>query len=584
MYSPWPEVDTALSTIIAGAVASSLETTTLDFKSEKTRSYGDTIKNVVEAVICFANTSGGYVVMGVDDKAAGKEAVLGTLLRTQDVKRRVYDMTDPPLVVEVVEIDIEGKVVLAVHVPASVDIHSDKQGRATRRIGTDCKPMSPKDQQRLREERQGLDWSAQPTALSVSDVDSDAMDEARKRLRAFADDRRDLAQLGDRDLLAALGVIDSDGHLLRAGQVLFCSSPGEPRIVYQHRLTSGGEPRAVERLEGPLVIAFQRVMDLVQARLELTPVTLRGGQQIQIEDFPELAVREALSNAVIHRDYHLDGPTTVEHSPSTFVVTSPGPLVAGVTLANILTHPSKPRNPTLAHAARVLGFAEELGRGVDRMYREMVRSGKQIPSIEESFNNVRVVLLGTSPNVHIARYVRQLPEHEQDDTDTMLILFTLCSTRLVSAEMLSKLLQRSVGETEVVLRRLSEDDVAMLEATKGTARLAHPMYRLQQEALRVLGTAVSYNKFTTTQSDRKVVAHIREYGKITNKTVQNILDLNIPQARAILADLVERELLVKTSGHQRGPGVEYGPGAKFPPAPAKRKRSAKESTDAGEQE
>ncbi|MHB8892917.1 MAG: hypothetical protein ACYC65_12820 [Candidatus Limnocylindrales bacterium] len=65
-------------------------------------------------------------------------------------------------------------------------------------------------------------------------------------------------------------------------------------------------------------------------------------------------------------------------------------------------------------------------------------------------------------------------------------------------------------------------------------------------------------------TDRKVIAHVSEYGKITNRTVQNLFDVTVHPANAIIDDLVRREVLVKTSVQQRGPGVEYGPGPRFP--------------------
>ncbi len=61
-----------------------------------------------------------------------------------------------------------------------------------------------------------------------------------------------------------------------------------------------------------------------------------------------------------------------------------------------------------------------------------------------------------------------------------------------------------------------------------------------------------------------MIAHVTEYGKITNRTVQNLFDVTVHPANAIIDDLVRREVLVKTSVQQRGPGVEYGPGPTFP--------------------
>jgi ATP-dependent DNA helicase RecG len=426
--------------------------------------------------------------------------------------------------------------------------------------------MSPTDQKLLREERSGIDWSAQDSEIASSHVDRDALAGARRLLSGFTDERRSLAKLSEPDLLRALGLLARNGHLTRAGQVLLAEYRGEsdPKIVYQYKSTEGGEPSAVERLYGPLLVVYQRVLELVQARRKITPLSLPDGQQIQVQDFPELAVREAIANAVIHREYHTTAPVVVEHSPAVLVVTSPGPLVSGVTADNILTHPSKPRHPQLAGAARRLGLAEEVGRGVDRMYREMIRSGRDVPLIQSLHDRVRVSFVGGAPNTNIARYVARLPLAERDDTDTLLVVLRVCARPTTTAEEISSVLQKTMEEGEVVLRRLAGDEVGMLEATRESLHWKHPRYRLRSEALKALGPAVSYHRRTTDEIDRKVISHVREYDKITNRTLQNLLDVSMTRAKQVLADLVTRELLVKVSDHERGPGVEYGRGPRFP--------------------
>jgi ATP-dependent DNA helicase RecG len=112
--------------------------------------------------------------------------------------------------------------------------------------------------------------------------------------------------------------------------------------------------------------------------------------------------------------------------------------------------------------------------------------------------------------------------------------------------------------------------VAMIEPTRQTARAAHPSYRLREDALKQLGTAVPYTRHKADEIERRVVAHVREYGRVTNATVQNLFTVGTQRAHQILADLVQRDILVKTSTAQRGPGVEYGPGPTFPPRPPRR--------------
>lgn len=571
------QVRHALQAIVDGKTAHELEGETLEFKEEKARSMDDTIKDLVEAATCFANARGGTIVLGVANRVPGAAAVLGTSLDAGQVKTRIYELTEPPLLVDVTNLPYGPVALLVLRVPESPEIHADKRGRATRRIGSECVVMSPLEYARVREDRQGVDWSAMPSGRTPEAVLPVAISSARERLSVFTDSRRELARLSDRQLLAELNLLANDGSLTRAGEILLCQTARSsgPRIAYQYRLTPGGEPSAIERLSGPLVIEFERALELIRARRHLTPITLPDGQQIHVEDFPDLAIREALTNALIHRDYHLPQPVAIDHSPEVFVVSSPGPLVAGVTPENILTHPSKPRNRLLASAARTLGFAEEIGRGVDRMYREMIRSGRDVPHIESSPDHVRVTFVGGAPNSHIARYVTQLPANERDDTDTMLVLFRLTSDRHATSSSLAGFLQKTPEEVEAILRRLASNQVAMVEPTRQSARRSSPTYRLRSEALQLLGSAVSYQRRSTDDIDRKVIEHVQEYGKVTNRTVRNLLDVGTQRAAAILADLVAREVLVKTSEAQRGPSVEYGRGPKLPTTRPPRRRAAK---------
>jgi len=559
------ELAAVLGRILTGTRPADLETEHLDFKRQPD-SRPDAIKTLVDAAVCFANASGGTIVMGVADGGGGSEAFAGCDLDPRIVQRRIHELTEPPLMVGTRAEEHAGTTLLIVDVFQSFDIHADKQGRSTRRIATDCVPITPQEHRRLREERLGVDWSAQPSDRPWSDLSPRALTAAREALRRVPDDRHSLSSLSDEDLLRALGVVDDESRLLRAAEVLFCDAgvAAEPAILYQHRQTPGGEATAVERVVLPLVTAFERTMELIWARRNVTPLTLPNGQQIEIADFPEIAVREALSNAVVHRDYRLRQPINIEHSPSAFVVISPGPLVGSVTRDNILTHASTPRNPVLARAARILRLAEETGRGVDRMFREMIRAGQDLPVIEEGVDYVRVVFSGGAPRTAVSRFVAQLPAEERDDTDTMLTLFTLCQRRTVTADDMSAILQKGVHEAELVLRRLAQDVPGILELTRESQRSRRKQYRLRGDVLKSLGPAVRYHRRTTDDVDRKVISHINEYGKVTNRTLQNLFDIDVWRARDILADLQQRSWIVRTSEAARGPNVEYGTGPSFP--------------------
>lgn len=133
-------------------------------------------------------------------------------------------------------------------------------------------------------------------------------------------------------------------------------------LVYQYRQTPGGEAAFAKRWGTPMVTAFAEALEAITARVGITPVNTSGGQQLQVEDYPLAAVREALANALLHGDYRERRPVQIEHSPDALTVRSPGPLVAGITPDNILTVGSRARFPLLTGACRVLGLARNSGR------------------------------------------------------------------------------------------------------------------------------------------------------------------------------------------------------------------------------
>ena len=95
--------------------------------------------------------------MGVADKPGGPEAFSDCDLDAATVQRRVHELTEPPLMVAARTERHYGVSLLIVDVLRSFELHADKQGRATRRIGTSCVPILPQEHQRMREERMGVE-------------------------------------------------------------------------------------------------------------------------------------------------------------------------------------------------------------------------------------------------------------------------------------------------------------------------------------------------------------------------------------------------------------------------------------------
>ncbi|WP_199182455.1 ATP-binding protein [Cryobacterium sp. Y11] len=575
------EIDLALEAIFSGkATADEVESATLDFKRPQD-SPKDTANDMVDAAACFANADGGIVIVGVADRVHGPDAFVGTVLGALELRNRIHQVTEPKLDVRVEERIYRGARLLEIHVQEGLDVFASRGKVPSRRFGDTCLPMTTADISRLHQERQGGDWSATDTGRVSTDADPDAIRRVRTLLRGLGDEGlRGIADAPVEDILSGLALVSSSGTLTHGGELLLCVDQGgreRELISYQHRQSMGGEVNAGKRWTGPLLSAFLDCLAAMEARVVTTPINLASGQQIQVQDYPSAALREALANAVMHGDHRMKMPITVEHSPESLEVRSPGPLVAGVSPANILTHPPKPRFPALADVMRSLGLAEKWGQGVDRMYREMIRSGKSVPAIEvhEGIEpETSITFLGGPPNDRITKYIAELPSQVQDNTDVLLIMSLLARKRTINAAKLSPIIQRDLLRTQQVLHRLATGEIELIEPTTRTVRRINPDYKLRSSALAALGPALAYQSSPRADRDRKILEHIREYSTINNGAIQRMFDMDVFNARNVIQDLVGREILVRISDQTRGPGVKYGPGPKFPEHKKSRPRTS----------
>jgi ATP-dependent DNA helicase RecG len=550
----------ALGEIAAGARAADLESDTLDFKREDA-SEGETARILLDAAICFANARGGVIVLGIDDRLAGTDAFLGAAIGIDTVRERIYSLSRPNIVVTVREHEQEGKRLILIDVPQGMEMHSDTKGRSSRRLGTACEPLTIAQAAALQDDRRRIDWSDQKGDLSIEAVSTPAVEAARLMLRRYDDDRRTLAEAPAPDLLRELGVV-REGDLLRAGEVLFCQRPGVVPIVYTYRGSPGGEVRSSYRDAAPGLLAYREVLRRIQDNSDVTEVTLPDGQQVSLLDFPLVAVREALSNAMLHRDHRQPEPILVDHSASILAFVSPGPLVEGVTRENILHVPSKPRNALLSRVARTLGIAEEMSRGVDRMYREMIRLGKRPPEIVDSPPfNVRVELIGGAPNQVVTRFISTLPPDAQDDVDVMIVLFQMLAQPTLTAAQIAPILQRTPAATEATLQRLADPPLELIAASD---RRGGRVWQLTVQVATALRAALGYRTATQDEIDRKIIDHVSANGTIDSKTLQIFFDLDVYAASYRLKTLRGAGVLAKLGDQERGPGIRYGPGASFP--------------------
>jgi ATP-dependent DNA helicase RecG len=559
-------VDAALQAILGGSTAASVETETLDFKRDPHTVTGRgapgnprarLVEELVDAVVCFANAKGGRIVLGVDDRTPGPAALLGTSADPAMLRNRIYGNTRPQLTVPIEEIEVAGVRLLVITVPEGLDLITDAKGKALGRQGTSCLPLTEDARRALSHERRNPDLTARASERSWRDASPAAMRQARLLLEQMVDLRNQMADLDDLGLLRALNLVDREDRLLVAGEILFCD-PDQDMLDVLTRPAAGAEP-SVRRLREPLVVLLPHALESVHVSIdpELAHISLTGGQEIALPDFSPIAVDEAVTNALVHRDYAVPERVVIDHSPNSLRVWSPGGLPFGVTEDRLLSTVSTPRNASLMAAMQQLGLAERASRGIDRMFREQVRVGQPVPGIRADEYSVEVYFSSGAPNRAFAGYVASLPRGMRDNVDAMLSLVHLCQHPTLTVKDGAQLLQVSEAEARDRLDALASGPDALTERDGDTRRGLR--WRLKSTVATALGTAVQHR--TRADSARpRVQAHLNEYGWITNKTIRNMFDLDVQQANQILSDLRAGNVVVKDpDGPQRGPAVRWLP-------------------------
>ncbi len=544
----------------------SLETETLDFKRDPHTVTGRgapgnpqarLVEVLVDAVVCFTNARGGRIVLGVDDRVPGPGAFIGTNADPATLRNRIYGNTRPQLTVPIDEIQFGGKRLLVITVPEGLDLVTDSKGKALARLGTSCAPLTEDARRALAHERRNPDLTARPSDRSWSDVSPAAMRQARSLLAQLVDLRSQMADLDDASLLRALNLLDRDDRLLIAGEILFCT-PHHDILDFLTRPAAGAEP-SVRRMREPLVLLLPQALDSVRATIdpEIAHIPLAGGQEIALPDFSPIAVDEAVTNALVHRDYTRPERVVIDHSPNVLRVWSPGGLPFGVTEDRLLSTVSTPRNVTLMAAMQQLGLAERASRGIDRMFREQVRVGQQVPGIRADEYSVEVYFSSGAPNRAFAGFVATLPRNLRENVDVMLSLVHLCQRPTLTLADAARLLQVTDVEAKDRLDALGVGSDALIERD-GDARRG-VRWRLRSSVASALGTAVQHRARADSARPR-VEAHLREYGWITNKTLRNMFDLDVQQATQMLNELRAANVLVKDpEGPKRGPAIRWLP-------------------------
>lgn len=504
------------------------ETSAIDFKEELSRA-----SKLQEALVAFANSRGGTAVLGVTKTRPRR--IVGVAWG-EDSEERVQEaarITHPPLTVSTSRVDVEGRTIVLLRVD-SVEREwvQTSDGRLLVRAGPTNRTLVGTELARFVRER-----GAEPAEdrvvgdATLNDVDIEA-------LRSFLHRRLGKKRLDVPAAARDLGFITHDGRVRLATLLLFGNAPqrdnrrfGIDFLRFEGTIGARATLRDRKQLSGTLPELVESADHLLYEEMRKDAV-IRGLVREEVPEFPPIAIREALLNAVGHRDYSQRGSAVaVRLFDDALEIESPGPLPGYVTLEN-LRDAQYSRNERIMDAFQVLRLVEEAGTGIDRMVAAMEDALLDPPEFAEGPNSFLVRFRGRSvfaaeDRLWISRFADfDLSAHEK------VALVYARRQGTVTNEELRSLRGLERAESRAVVRILVAR--GLLEAV---GRGRGTRYTLGEVARRARRAA------DLDEQVEALVAHARRLGSIANRDVRGLLGIDRVTARKLLESAVALGLL-----------------------------------------
>ncbi|MCL6547214.1 MAG: putative DNA binding domain-containing protein [Bryobacteraceae bacterium] len=549
------------------------ESLDVEFKGEEQRPLSD--DDLVEAVVCLANRSSdmpAWLLIGVEDDGR----VTGARPRHESgrtdpvrLAALIANRTRPSLTPRVAVVSFGDKEVVLVEVPPVSAPVGTTSGRYLRRaLGGDgrpcCLPMFFHEMHARQADRGAEDYSALVLpGASWDDLDPLEFERFRRSIRERRGGDQSLLALPDLELAKALGAVEPHGQVRSVrvlGLLLFGKEDSIRRFLPTHeaafQVLSGQKVEVNDFFRWPLLRLMEECEQRFNARNREQEV-LVGMLRVAVPDYPPAAFREALANALIHRDYTRLGAVHVQWHDDRLEISNPGGFPEGVRLDNLLVTAPRPRNPLLADAFKRAGIVERTARGIDTIFYEQLRNGRPAPSYDRSNESgVVVVLPGGDANLEFVRLLAEESRAGRDlRLDELLLLNALWQDRRLTTGQAARLTQKPEAEARTVLSRLVE--IGLVESRgerKGRT------WHLSAATYRRLGQPAAYVRqrgFEPLQQEQMVLQYVEKHGRITRAEASELCQIGLNQAYRLLKSLEGRGLLV-ARGEKKGRYYERG--------------------------
>jgi ATP-dependent DNA helicase RecG len=370
----------------------------------------------------LANERGGKLLLGVQQVPDKKGGVVGTTVYQGTHNKLSHELLNElGIRIDVEEIFYTGKRVVVFHVPSRPTgsvVRSTGRYNIPMRAGESLCEMDDETLKAIMNENLP-DFSAQPiSTLKIDGLDPLAIANLR-RLCSEHVKNQNYSNCSESQLLIDLGLMHGDA-INYSGLILLGAKPTLDRllpqaeIVFEWRQVSG---KISHDFRKSWRQSFLTIIDEIWRELESRNIRTpfqEGFIQREVFAFDERSIREAVLNAVAHRDYTIGGQVIfITASPDGFLIESPGGFLPGITPENAI-YSRAWRNQRLAEVFEKAGLIERSGQGLDLIFEKCIRSGKGAPDLTKSTRySVKLFIPALVKDPEFILYLEKIANEQQ---------------------------------------------------------------------------------------------------------------------------------------------------------------------------
>jgi ATP-dependent DNA helicase RecG len=508
-------------------------------------------------VVAFANEGGGRLVLGMADKAphnvVGSDFAQGKIGELED---ETYSRLG--IRVRFEELFENSLRVLVIHIPARpIGKMMKFEGVPLMRVGESLRNMSDEEMFAILSEQEP-DFSEKICANSTVD---DLDDLAINKLKEAYSEKQNNPQFLTLSNFQAL----SDLGLIKGNKVTYAALI----LVGKEEKIKALLPQSAIKLEyrnqssqivfdnriiftQPYFLTIDLLWSSINSRNGKIPVQ-QGAFIFDIPFFNKEVIREAINNAVSHRDYSKSSEIVIKQYPSELIITNPGGFPLGVNVDNLITVNSTPRNRLLADVLAKTGIVERSGQGVDKIFYQTISEAKPSPNYAYSDNyQVELRLSGIVEDKAFAMFIRRIQQERIDGEK-------LSVHEVIALNEIRKGQDKKLFDPLILKKLEKEGLIERIGKTNSQKIILSKLYFELTDNRAAYSDGKPIDEY---QIGILIMNHIQEFGKGKMKDFEYLLRnfMSRAQVKYVIFKMVADGLLDKKG---EGKGTEYFAGTKM---------------------